>query len=179
FLPFVLLASALVLAAHRFAQHPRSVLAAAVILAALSLILHNREALPAPFAQWTFALPPFLLGLVMAQARSSGRVWAEPAFMVTVTGLAIAAGATEGLLQLLIAWPVLWVVWRMTLRGVWLAALGALSFGIYLIHPFFMLVLFKLSPALEATVPGVVLVFAASALTVAGLRRLPVLRRLV
>lgn len=182
FLPFVFLASVLVLAAQAWVSFARSltvVLVAAVAGAALSLVAHNWANLPEPFAQWSFALPPFLLGLVMAHARRSGQDWAEPAFMFAVLGIALAAGATEGVLQLLIAWPVLWLVWRLPVRAAWLAPLGALSFGIYLIHPFFALVMFKFAPALEATLPGVVLVFAASALTVAILQRIPLLRRLV
>lgn len=182
FLPFVFLASGFVLAAKRLVQTPRGFtlwLLLAIGFSTVSYLIHNWLSPPDPFAQWTFAIPPFLLGLIMAHARDRKLVWPEVLFIISVSGLTWAAGATEGVLQLLIAWPILRLFWSIPVPWDWLTKLGALSFGIYLIHPFFMLVMFKFAPALEATVPGVMLVFAASAAAVAILQRLPVFKRLV
>jgi len=182
FLPFVLLASGLVLGVKLWADAAGSPNGPVILMALASfvaLVAQTWGALPAPFAQWAFALPPFLLGLVMALARRFGAAWLEPAFLFAVIGLSLATQSTEGLLQLLIAWPVLWVVWRLPPGGNGLVELGGLSFGIYLIHPFLALVLFKFAPWAEGRILGVVGLFVVSALAVAVLRRVPGLRAIV
>ncbi len=63
--------------------------------------------------------------------------------------------------------------WRLPLRGAWLAPLGKAAFGIYLVHPFFMLVVYKLAGPDVNRLLGAVLAFLMSWAAVAVLRRWP------
>ncbi|EKD60000.1 MAG: Acyltransferase 3, partial [uncultured bacterium] len=69
--------------------------------------------------------------------------------------------------------------WRLPLRGKWLPLLGQAAFGIYLIHPFFMLVAYKLFGAEVNLLFAAVLTFVMSCAAVLVMRRVPALARLI
>ncbi len=71
------------------------------------------------------------------------------------------------------------VLWRLDLRSLLLASLGRLAFGIYLVHPFFMLVAYKLFGGGVNAVFAALFTFALSAGATYLLRRLPGFRLVV
>lgn len=175
FLPFVLLASPLVPLASRALTDETRLWAASALLAPLALgalWLHDRAGLPAPWAQWAFALMPTLYGLLSAAGHRVGSLHGPLAFAALAgLGSALGWGSLAGP-ALLGSCLLFEGVWRLRVRGAALPALGALAFGVYLVHPVFMLAWFRLAPDAPAAL-GAVAVFAASLLAAAAIRRLP------
>ena len=62
---------------------------------------------------------------------------------VISAGLLIAAPEFASV-QMILAALVFEIIWRVTLPGTWATKLASYAFGIYLMHPAFMLVAFKL-----------------------------------
>ncbi|EEW26715.1 acyltransferase 3 [Rhodobacter ferrooxidans] len=182
FLPFVMLASALVPLIGNRVAGPRDLWLASGVLVAVSLPilwLHGAVAMPGPLPQWAFALPAFAYGILAAFGHRFGLVWLPLAAMALISGLTYAWAGQLWALQLGFAALLFEAAWRLDLRARWLPALGQAAFGIYLLHPFFMLVCYKIfgpqvSPALAALV-----CFALSWAATVLLLRLPGLRRMV
>lgn len=183
FLPFVALAMIAVGPVVRGVRSPAGLAGAVAGLLAVSLpllALHSAGWLVAPFAQWSFAVPLYGLGLLLAVAQPMGRGW-----WLTVAALILTA------FSLVLVAPVLWpwtiagsvlvfgLFWRLPLRGRLLPALGQAAFGIYLSHLFFLLVSYKLFGAgTNLAVLSVATFLMAWAGTVL-LRRIPVMTRLL
>lgn len=152
FLPFIGLAMGLVGPSVTYVTSPARLMGAAGLLVGLSAPLfwaHEALALPEPLPQWAFTLPCYALGLLLAKAHGMERT--EIALMtgVALAILAIwmgqAAPWTFAVLAGLVGFE---LFWRLPLRGRWALPLGQVAFGIYLIHPFLMLVLYKFIPGL-------------------------------
>jgi peptidoglycan/LPS O-acetylase OafA/YrhL len=183
FLPFVALAMSAVGPVVRRVRSPAGLAVAVAVLLAMSLpllALHSAGRLVAPFAQWSFAVPLYGLGLLLAVAQPMERGWwlTVASLIMTVFSLGLVAP---------ILWPwtiaasvlVFGLFWRLPLRGRLLPALGQAAFGIYLSHLFFLLVSYKLlgtaaSPAI-LSVTTFLMAWAGTVL----LRRIPVMQRLL
>lgn len=182
FLPFVMLAMVLVEPAARVIRSPRALAVALVGLVALSVPLFwalGLPGLPVPAPQWLFALPVYALGLLLGLAHHLGRPgWA----MLAATVLSVLAfGLSDGAkwsFTIVVAVLTFEAFWRMPLRGRWLPFLGQAAFGIYLVHPFFLLVVYKLFGAGVDRALAAVLTFAMSWVAVLLLRRIPFFVRL-
>ena len=174
FLPFVVLTSPLVVATVRGIGSPAALWAACAVALAASLgatWLHDTAALPAPFAQWVFALPPFLYGLLSAAGRHQRVVVAPLVFILLAGGVPTLVWGSIMAPFLIAAALFFEAFWRARIDLPWpdLAALGALAFGIYLLHPVWVLIWYRIDPGLPVQV-GVLAVFTASAITTALIR---------
>lgn len=190
FLPFLIVVLPLTwVAARLVVARPglwAGAVCASIAVSVAAFWAHDHASLPAPFAQWCFATPPYLLGLVWA-----GMAFHGVSFRAQLGGVAlwlavvsIGAGLVQGidsLGQLLLGAAMLAAVFALPVpQSVQVQAtmsrLGELAFGIYLCHPFFTLVLFRGMPEADGTIWGAVVVFVVSAVTIAISRRVPVLR---
>jgi peptidoglycan/LPS O-acetylase OafA/YrhL len=182
FLPFVLLASAFVAPVARMVQSARGVQAGSVVLAVLGFACFwgsGPLAMMPPLPQWLSAVPSFGYGLLAALAMTYGaRVWPLAA-MALLCGISFVL--TQGIwtVQPLIAAVLFWVVWDVPMRARILPHLGQVAFGIYLTHPFFLLVCFKVLGAQMNHLVALVLTFLMSWVATIGLRAVPFLRRMV
>ncbi len=182
FLPFVMLAMALVDPAARLIQSPRALAVALVGLVVLSVPLFwalGVPGLPVPVPQWLFALPVYALGLLLGLAHHLGRPgWAMLAAMVLSILAFVLSDGAKWSFTIVVAVLAFEACWRMPLRGRWLPFLGQAAFGIYLVHPFFLLVVYKLCGSGVDLALAAVLTFALSWAAVLLLRRIPFFVRL-
>lgn len=182
FLPFIGLAMLLVGPAVIHVTSLPRLTGAAALLVGLSAPLfwaHEALHLPDPLPQWAFTLPCYGLGLLMAKAHDMGRpgitLIAGAALAVLAVWMGQAAPWTFTVLAGLVAFE---MFWRLPVSGRWALHLGQMAFGIYLIHPFLMLVVYKFAGPEVPFFTGAVLDFLLSWAVIAGLRRIPVFARL-
>ncbi|MBL8562944.1 MAG: acyltransferase family protein [Gemmobacter sp.] len=177
YLPFLILSLPLVwplVQATRGARGQVLASAGLVLLGVPLMALHGGGGLPVPLPQWAFGLPLFAAGIVMARAEalSLAALAAMGAAGWALTGAWWAApmGLGAGLLCA-------------ALRRLPLAALpwqiGRTAFGIYLLHPFMALFVYKALGTGVHWAPLTLLSFAASWGATVLLLRLPLLRALV
>jgi peptidoglycan/LPS O-acetylase OafA/YrhL len=161
--------------AARIIQTPRALAVALVGVVGLSVPLFwalGVPGLPVPAPQWLFALPVYVLGLLLGLAHHLGRPgWAMlAAAVMSVIAFALSDGALWSF-TIVLAVLAFEAFWRLPLRGRWLPFLGQAAFGIYLVHPFFLLVVYKLCGAEVDRALAAVLTFVASWAAVLLLRR--------
>lgn len=183
FLPFVALAMVLVQPAVRLIRGPGALALASAGLVALSvplLVLHVQGWLPLPLPQWVFALPLYALGLLLGIAHPMGKAWMPALAAGAMTAFAVWDSSASvwawTLIGSLIAFE---AFWRLPVRGRILPHLGQVAFGIYLLHPFFMLVVYKFLGAGVNLFLASVLCFLMSWAATAILRLLPPMRRVL
>jgi peptidoglycan/LPS O-acetylase OafA/YrhL len=151
FLPFVMLAMVLVEPSGRMLKRAEDVRIASVMLVALSLPLfwiHRNLALPEPVSQWTYGLPLYVYGLLLGHAHAMNRPgWPLAAIVVVSIGGFAVTGHVWSLMPFVAA-VAFELAWRFPARGPaqarWMKPFGEVSFGIYLVHPFFALLCWKL-----------------------------------
>lgn len=180
FLPFVFLSALPIWLIAPRIRHRQSLMLAAAISVSLSVWMLNYAesvSLP-PFEQWTVALAPTIYGVLAAVALRIGAPLVAPVFIVLTVAGSLFVGATESLVPLTVGIVAFEIGRRVTWRAPILREFGRIAFGIYLIHPFFMFVLFKFGGE-SGTVASALVVFAASALASWVMVRVPVLRTLV
>lgn len=182
FLPFLMIASGIVVLIDRWMRRDGDVerlLMVAVPVAAGSYWLYNHATMPEPLGSWSSIIPSVFYGLVLVHARDRHRPWAPVAYLGGLVAMTTALHSLDGVLPLLFAALILEAGMRVQLPGsIWLL-LGRLSFGIYLIHPFMLLVYFRLAPAGLPEAVGALVVFALSTAATLVLTRLPLARRFV
>lgn len=181
FLPFLMLGALLVVVSDRTIARRGEVIALSVLSVPLALellALHRYGNLPEPLTQWAFALPPFLYGILAAHGRAHGVLWAPMTYLVIVAVASFAVTCESWGPQFAVAALVFEWARRARFSNPVLPVLGRIAFGIYLVHPFFLLVWYYLVPASVGPVWAAVMVFAASAVGITLLRRVPVIGRL-
>jgi peptidoglycan/LPS O-acetylase OafA/YrhL len=182
FLPFVMLISIPIALAVPMVEDAAALVSMAVLLVPLSLVglyLHAHHALPDPFGQWSFAFPSVALGVLAALSTRHAAWWVPVGYVLVVACLGLQAGSWTDVAQLVTAAIAFEIACRIHCRHWIMLGLGRLSFGIYLMHPFFMLVYYKLAPAGLGSVIAVTSVVVMCSAATAALLRLPVARRLV
>lgn len=181
FLPFIAMAGFLVQPVVRHINTPaRLAMASAALAVAGFALLELRVAriLPAPLEQWDFALPLYVLGLLVAVACRMRHLWipTAAAAALSLSALWLSEGANWSW-SALAALAAFGLFWRLPLRARWLPELGQAAFVIYLIHPFFMLVCYKfLGPGVNLFLAAC-LTFLMSLAAAMVWQRLPVLLR--
>ncbi len=191
FLPFAMIFLVVIPPIARSITTRRRLIIAGVLLVSASLplgLLHGAvtgswsggpAAFPQPFPQWFFSLPLFLYGALAAIAHRLGAVDVVLVTAAVASALLFAVLPEFASLQMILAALVLEAVWRSPITGAWATRLAASAFGIYLMHPFFMLVAFKLFGAGMNREFGAVFAFCASWAAAEVMMRLPGLRKIV
>jgi hypothetical protein len=172
-----------------------------IIIGPLCGWLHRHLGWPEPWPQWWFSIPLFLYGLFVALGRRNGMPWLPlaTAFVASVVTVAVEPGFGPFIaefsdpdrlsthvtgpgfasVQMFLAAVVFEIVWRIRIRGTWPTWLAGFAFGIYVLHPFFMLVAFKLFGAGVDRGLAALFTMATAWAATAVLLRLPGLRQIV
>lgn len=181
FLPFVMMAMALVEPVGRYVTTETRLAAAlslVTLLAVPMIWLSWAYDLPMPLPQWLFSLPLYALGLLLGLAHAMGRpFWPSIAAAVMTLWLYFATDGVPYYWTILGAVLAFELFWRLPLRGDWLPGLGQAAFGIYLMHPFFMLVVYKFAGPEVDHFLATVVVFGLSWAATYALRQIAFFRR--
>ncbi len=182
FLPFIILAMLLVKPVGQFVTTPErlaGVLLALVLISVPMFWAMHYYVPPAPLPQWLYSLPVYTLGLLVGVAHPMGR-----ASWPVIAGAAMAVGAYLVTEAAPWAWTVFAAVllfeafWRVQMHHKVLPKLGQAAFGIYLLHPFFMLVTYKFAGPDVDRMLATLATFGMSWAAVVILRRIPIFLRL-
>lgn len=141
--------------------------------------LYSMSKAPQPLPQWYFALPIFMYGAFAAAGHRLGKTFypLAAAFVVSAALMVIQPGFAS--VQMFLAAVIFEALWRFKIVGTWPTKLASYAFGIYLMHPAFMLVAFKLFGAdVDRSLAALFTFFAAWAGTWM-FQRLPFLNRMV
>lgn len=162
FLPFVMLALPVIPLISRAISDERGLIVAALLLIALSIplgMLHAEVLHPGilpfgagdlpvlfaqPLPQWFFATPLFLFGALLAVSRRTGGAWVPMAAAAVVSAVIYMLSPEFASMQMILVAVVFEIVWRIEIKGSWPTWAAGFAFGIYVMHPIFMLVAFKL-----------------------------------
>jgi peptidoglycan/LPS O-acetylase OafA/YrhL len=181
FLPWVVLTSPLIVLAVAWLTTAVRIWVAAVAgiaLGARAMWLHDMAAPADPFGQWLFATIPLIYGILTAVRRQRGARFAPMTFALGATGIAWLGWGSFAAPFLLSAVVLFEAFWRTGITGFTVTPVAQLSFGVYLVHPFWMLVWYwavpggTLPPGPQAAL-GAILVFVASAGSAWAIRQLP------
>lgn len=182
FLPFIFVLSGFVIMAPQVLRNRNSVIVGSVLAFLVSMPvmwLHDTGDLVVPLAQWAFGLPPFLYGLLLAFGIRFRVAWAPVAFFVATAVLSWLRGAEYWPAHYVLAVLIFALAWKYEIKSTSFQKLGALAYGIYLIHPFFMAIWYHFSGFGQNTFLGIFVVFTLASIATAIMRRLPYLRALV
>jgi surface polysaccharide O-acyltransferase-like enzyme len=182
FLPFCALALVFVPVVMAITKSQRTLVISLILFGLLAFALntlYSPATLPEPLSQWTSALPIYLLGLIHARARTLDQVW------LSLTAALVLALAFWQI------WPTFWVLQplfgivlfelarALPVTAPWPVALAKRAFGVYLIHPAFNLLAFKIWDDVIGPVSMALFAYAGSLLATEIALRLPYLRKTV
>lgn len=183
FLPFVMVAGLIVQPLGRFVTSDRRLLIALagfVALAVPSFWLQKGAGFPQPVEQWFYGTPLYLAGVLFGLALTLGReVWVVMAMALATALMALTTTPEPWLWQGLIAILIFWVLWYLPVPGPIPAFLGREAFGIYLMHPFFLLVIYKFLGPDPGWMMNAALAFTMSWGAAMVLRKIPPARHLI
>ncbi len=181
FLPFVIVAMSIVRPLSHWITTPQRLAVSFGALLILTLpafgIVAHLE-LPVPLPQWLTWAPIYGLGVLTGIAHQLRRGHWPLVFaaIMSAEGWVLLDGETWTFM-IFGAIAVFELFWRLKLDGDWARPLGQVTFGIYLIHPFFMLAVYKLAGNDVNRYFMTVVVFMMSWITIAGMRRWAFFRR--
>ena len=192
FLPFDMIALMAIPYLSRFVRTPRALAWGCDLLVAVALPLgwlHAQVGLagwffsfsqaPQPLPQWYYATPIFLYGALAAVGHRLGLVWMPVAAAAVVSAALFVATPEFASVQMILAALLFEAIWRVKITGTWPTRLASYAFGIYLMHPAFMLVAFKLfGPDVDRSFAAIFTLFTAWAAT-AMMQRMPFFARFV
>lgn len=195
FLPFVMLALPVIPLISRAISDERGLIIASLLLVALSIplgmlhaeVLHpgilpfGADSLPALFAeplpQWFYAAPLFLFGALLAVSRRTGAAWVPMAAAAAVSAVLYMLAPEFASVQMILVAVVFEIVWRIEIKGSWPTWAAGFAFGIYVMHPIFMLVAFKLfGPDVDRSLAAL-FTFGTAWIATAVMQRLPFVAR--
>jgi hypothetical protein len=190
FLPFDVLALLLIPVFSKWIRTEKALFLACVLLICVALPLgrlHAQTGLdgwllslshaPQPLPQWYFSLPIFIYGAVSAAGHRLGKSY-MPVVAAFLSSLGLLTISFEfASVQMFLAAIMFEIIWRIRIVGTWPTKLASYAFGIYLIHPAFMLVAFKVFGAdVDRSFAALFTFFAAWAATWA-IQRMPFFNR--
>ena len=189
FLPFVMLALVTIPFLARNVRTQRAVWVACGGLTVLSLLLawlalpvewlYNSGAFNEPIPQWGFSLPLFLYGALAALAKRLDMTALPMATAAVISAGAYLIAPGFGSVQMVLTAVVFEALWRWNLKGTWPTTLAGLAFGVYLVHPFFLLVAFKFLGTDVDRSGAALFTIATSILATMILRRTPIVQRFI
>ena len=192
FLPFVMIALVVIPVLSRGIQSQRSLALCCAGLVAMSLplgLLHAEAAptawfisagpFPQPFPQWFYSVPLFLFGALLAIARRLEASWMVMATAAVISGALFYRVPEFASVQLILTAVVFELVWRINIAGRWPTVLAGYAFGIYLMHPAWMLVAFKLFGPDVDRAAAALFTFASAWAATWVLQKLPYVQRVV
>ncbi|MDQ2066615.1 acyltransferase [Xinfangfangia sp. CPCC 101601] len=189
FLPFAALAMIFIPAIARDVERVPQLVLASVILVPLSIalgLIHAKSGLEGwlisdgpivpPVPQWAFSLPIFIWGALAAVAHRLGRPEITLAAAFVSSAVLLALDWDVASIQLILCAVIFEIGYRLRWQGQWMTDLAGYAFGLYLLHPFFMLVGYKIFGADGGTAwPTAVALFGAWGATWLC-KRLPVVK---
>lgn len=139
-------------------------------------IIPGGAGLPQPFPQWAFALPIYLWGALAAVAHRLNATWIPLLAAAVGSAMMTALHFDQASWQLILSALIFEAVWRIRGGDVWMTKAAGYAFGLYLLHPFFELVGYKLFGSDMAPAVGFTVAFFGALLGTWIARHLPVLR---
>ncbi len=189
FLPFVTLALALIPIMSRTITTPRHLWLACIALVVISLPLAwlslpiawiaESPLMPEPLPQWAYSLPLFLYGAIVALGRRMNMEWLPLATAALISAVTFISAPEFAALQMILTAVIFEAVWRVDLRGTWATTLAGFAFGMYILHPFFMLLAFKLFGTAIDPIFAALFMAVGSCAAVLVLRHVPLVRQFV
>lgn len=183
FLPFIFVLSGFVIMSPQVFRSRNSVIigsALAFIASMAAMWAHDSGKLFTPLGQWAFGIPPFLYGLLLAYGIKFRVIWAPVAFFLGTAIFSVLRGGAD-------YWPwhfvltavIFALAWKVEIKSAMFQKLGALAYGIYLIHPFYMMVWYHFVGTDQHQFIGIFVIFVLASITTAIMRKLPYLRAMV
>ncbi len=192
FLPFDMVALMAIPVLSRWLRSPLTLAWASALLVVVALPLGWLHAeigtggwftslsqAPQPLPQWYYSVPIFLYGAVAAAGHRMGWIWMPLVAACAVSAALYLAAPEFASVQMILAAVLFELIWRVKIAGIWPTKLASFAFGIYLLHPAFMLVAFKLfGSEVDRSLAALFTFFAAWAAT-AVMQRTPFFARFV
>jgi len=182
FLPFIFVVTAVFVPLSRHIDtvwRLRTACVGAFALGLVCMYLHDYAGLAEPWGQWLYALPPYLYGLLAAYGAKLRSSSAPIVFLVALALIFWIAGDSYWPPHFIAALVLFELAFVIRLESQIWSVLGSLAFGIYLMHPFWMLVWYYAAAPGSSQIVGTVAVFLASAGSTLVLRNMPYLRSIV
>ncbi|MFZ1468265.1 MAG: acyltransferase [Paracoccaceae bacterium] len=157
FLPFAMVALVFIPIIARDVATPGQLVVASLVLVPVSValgLIHAKTGLegwliagspvPQPVPQWAYSLPIYIWGALAAVAHRLGLSRVTLAAAAVGSAIMLALDWNVASVQLILCAVVFELVWRLRWQGDWMTRLAGYAFGIYLMHPFMLLVGYKL-----------------------------------
>lgn len=192
FLPFAAVALIFIPAIARDVETKRNLVWACLALIPFSIalgLIHAKSGLdgwqvagspiPQPVPQWAFSLPIYIWGALAAVAHRLGMPGVTLATALVSSAIMLMLDWDVASVQLLLCAVVFEIFYRLPWKGEWMTVLAGYAFGIYLMHPFFLLVGYKLFGTDMAPGPGFAVAFFGAWAGTWVFKQLPVLKGMV
>lgn len=192
FLPFAVFALIFIPSIARDVENRAQLIRASVALVPVALVLgliHAKAGLegwqiagspiPQPVPQWAFSLPIYIWGALAAVGHRIGQPQIPLVSAAVATVVMLALDWDIASAQLLLCAVVFEIFYRLPWKGEWMTRLAGYAFGIYLLHPFFLLVGYKLFGADMVPALGFAVAFFGSWAATWVLKQVPIARDMV
>lgn len=192
FLPFAALALVIIPSIARDVETEKALLWASAALVPVAVVLgliHAKAGLegwqlagspiPMPVPQWAFSLPIYIWGALAAVAHRIGKPQVPMIAAAVASAILLALDWDVASVQLILCAVVFEIFFRLPWKGEWMSHLAGYAFGIYLLHPFFLLVAYKVFGADVHDALGFAVAFFGSWAGTWVLKRLPVVKGMV
>lgn len=192
FLPFAAVALIVIPTVARDVETGSQLVVACLALVPLSValgLIHAKSGLegwqiagspiPQPVPQWAFSFPIYIWGALAAVAHRIGQPQVTLAAALVGSAILLALDWDVASAQLAFCAVVFEIFYRLPWKGEWMTKLAGYAFGIYLMHPFFLLVGYKLFGADMNKALGFAVAFFGAWAGTWVFKRLPVLKGMV
>ncbi|MGB4825665.1 MAG: acyltransferase [Paracoccaceae bacterium] len=192
FLPFATIALVFIPMIARDVGTRQQLMVACAVLVPVSIalgLIHAKSGLqgwqiagspiPQPVPQWAFSLPIYIWGALAAVSHRIGAPWITLVTAALSSAIMLALDWDVASAQMLFCAVVFEVFYRLPWKGDWMTKLAGYAFGIYLLHPFMLLVGYKLFGADMNKALGFAVAFLGAWTGTWVFKQLPVLKGMV